>query len=565
MAGSGQVVEDGARAPARPSRPPDRFARQERATGLAVLAGVVALGLAALARLEPLPADGLSLDVGIQFHLASEAARGAVPVRDFEHGWNVLGWYYLALFYVLSFGQATLWSFLWGTVAGRLLAGVLLLLLARRHGLSAGWLLGLTAVLLLVSDIPNGKYALPAVWLVLLRPGGRLGSGRAAVVARFLLAGVLVLGHIELALMLCLGTALYDLVGARALAWRERWLRVAALAAGGLLLFAAEVAAYAALGVAPAELVRFLILDRAGVSAASTAYDASLLQPANLLGAVFPASLVVAFVPAVWRRLSDTTRLTACLHLSLGLVAIRKPDEGHLGAATGLLAALVVLAAWDLVQSGARVPRRPRLSGAAVAPAVGGAAWLLAAVLAGFSAGSILALPVLLGITALGAVVARWRELPWASAGALAAAVGLTLVSAGSMALAEVRGPRDELLERTMAEALAPAVESCLDGGREAWVVPEPLRLYATLDLDNPTPYYLFWDGFADEAPRVLERIEAGEVPAVLQQGPWPRSMAEVGPVIEDRYALCEEVLTPAVPEDGVGARTVRIWVDPRR
>jgi hypothetical protein len=527
---------------------------------LAVWIGVVALALAALARLEPLAAEGLDADVGIQFHLAAETARGAVPLLDFEHGWNTLAWYHLAAFYLLSFGQPTLWSFLWGTAAGPFLAGVVLLVVACRQGLPAVWLLGLTATVLIVSDVPNGKYALPALWLLLLRPGGRLDRPRAAVVTRFALAGLLVLAHIELAVMLCLGTALYDLLGARHLPAAARAARVAALAVGGAVLFGAELAAYAGLGLDPADVVRFLVLERAGVSEGAVAFDASLLRPSGVLGAVFPATLVLPFVPAVWRRLSDTTRLTAGLHLSLGLIAIRKPDEGHVGAASTLLALLLVLAAWDLTRSG--LPR-PRLDGLGLVAAAAGAAWLLTAVLAGFTAGSVLALPLLLGITALGAVVARRRELPLASAGAVAAGVGLAVVSLAAMAVAEVRGPRDELLERTMATALAPAVERCLGAERAAWVVPEPLALYDTLDLENPTPYYLFWAGFAEEAPEVLQRIEDGEVPAILQQGPWPVSMARVAPVIEDRYELCAEVVTPAVPEQGVGARTVRIWVDP--
>jgi hypothetical protein len=543
-------------------RPPRHRRERLSRTSLAWWAGVLALAVGALTRLEPLSATGLGADVGIQFYLAAETARGAVPVLDFEHGWNILGWYYLGLFYVLAGGQATLWSFLWGTVAGRLLAGVVLLTLARRHGLPARWILGLTAGLLLVSDVPNGKYALPALWLLLLRPGGRLDQPRASVIARLLLAAVLLLSHIELAVMLCLGTALYDLFGARGLSLHLRFTRVAALAVGGLLAFAGELAVYASLGVAPGELIRFLIIDRAGVSSAATAYDASLLRPTNLLGAAYPATLVVAFVPAVWRRLSDTTRLTAGLHLALGIIAIRKPDEGHLGAATVLLVVLVVLGAWDLLQT-RDVLERPRVTPGRLLLAVGGGLWLLGAILAGFTAGSLLALPLLVGLTALGAVVGRTRDLPWASAGALVAAVGLTLVSTASLSLAEVRGPRDELQERVMATALEPEVARCLGPGpRQAWVVPEPLGLYTFLDLDNPTPYYLFWAGFVDESDRVLERMAAGEIPAVLQVNGWVASMSEVAPVIEQTYELCAEVATPAVPEEGIPAQTVRIWVD---
>jgi hypothetical protein len=49
--------------------------------------------LAALAKLEAVEATALAADIGIQYHLATLAGEGQLPVRDFEHGWNVLSWW----------------------------------------------------------------------------------------------------------------------------------------------------------------------------------------------------------------------------------------------------------------------------------------------------------------------------------------------------------------------------------------------------------------------------------------------------------------------------------------
>lgn len=96
-------------------------------------------------------------------------------------------------------------------------------------------------------------------------------------------------------------------------------------------------------------------------------------------------------------------------------------------------------------------------------------------------------------------------------------------------------------------------------------MTPEPLGLYRLLDLRNPTPYYLFWPGFAAEEADVLRRIEQGQVPAVLQVGQWMTSMLDgQAPAIEATYALCAEVVMPEVAETGLPPRTVRLWVDRR-
>lgn len=540
------------RPPAEAGRTAPRSGSRER---WALAAGALALVLAALSRLQPLPGDGLSADVGIQFHLAGEVARGALPLLDFEHGWNVVGWWHVALFHVLAGGSATAWAFLFGTVGGRLLAGLVLLLVGRRAGLTAPWLLGLTGALLVVGDVPNAKYALPALWLLALRPWAE--PARGDVVVRLLLAALMVVTHVELAVMLAAGTALYDVLGARGLAPARRAARVAALAVGALTAFAVEVALFAQAGVPAAETVRFFVLDRAAVAEGATAFTSSLVLPDSVRAAAFAPGLVAAFAPLVWRRLGPTARCTAALNLGLGLIALRKPDEGHLGAATVLLPLLLVLAARDLA---ADPPARPRWTPAAPLHLLAGAAVLVGGLVLAVEARSVLSLAALGALGAVGALAGR-RDLPWASAGALLAAVALVVVGTAGRTAADLRGPDDGVLDRAIADAVRADVDRCLGPERQAWVVTEPLELYDLLDLENPTPWYLFWPGFASESDRVLAEIDRGGVPAVLQVGPWPASLAAVAPTVEERYELCLD--TEAVPDPSTGLlpRGVRLWV----
>jgi hypothetical protein len=521
----------------------------------ALAAGALALVLAALARLEPLAGDALSADVGIQFHLAGEVARGALPLLDFEHGWNVGGWWHVALFHVLAGGSATGWAFLFGTVGGRLLAGLVLLLVGRRAGLTAPWLLALTGALLVVGDVPNAKYALPALWLAALRPWAE--PARADVAVRFVLAALMVVTHVELAVMLAAGTALYDVLGARGLGATRRALRVGALAVGAAGAFAVQVWLFARAGVPAEETVRFFVLDRAAVAEGATAFTSTLVVPDSVRAAVFAPGLVLAFVPLVWRRLGPTVRCTAALNLGLGLIALRKPDEGHLGAATALLPLLLVLAARDLA---ADPPRRPRWTATAPLHLLAGAAVLAGGLVLAVEARSVLALAALGALGATGAVAGR-RDLPWASAGALAAAAVLVVVGVVGRVGADLQGPDDRLLDRVIADDVRADVDRCLGADRRAWVVTEPLELYDLLGLQNPTPWYLFWPGFAQESDRVLARIDDGTLPAVLQVGPWPPSLAAVAPTVEDRYELCLD--TEVVPPAGTGLlpRGVRLWV----
>jgi hypothetical protein len=554
-------VEDDA-----PAVGPEPPAALRPAGPLAVGLCLLALVLAALAQLEALNATALSADAGIQYHLATLAGDGQLPVRDFEHGWNVLSWWMQSGLQWLSAGSPTAWAFLWEVVTALFLVGVLFVVIGRRHGLSAPWLLGLTAATLVVSFVPHGKYALPALWLLALQPVGRLDRPLPSVAVRFVAAGVLVLAHVDLAVMLCAGTALYDVVGARGLRIRVRVARVAALAAGLVVAFGAELVAFAALGVPPQEVVDFLVVERATSGNPDTAFFWDLLHAPNVHGAVYPATLLVPFVPAIWNRLSGTTRLTAALHVSLALVAIRKMGEMHIGSASVLLALLGVLGAYDLHRSGSLtgLPRPPRLLTLPLAAV--GVAWVVGTTLFAFRAGSVVVLASLCALAALGPLAAwRGRDLPAVSLGALVAAAGLAATCVWSLSTDELRGEQDGLWDRTVAQAIGADVERCLGDDRRAWVTPEPLGLYRLLELENPTPYFLFWPGFAVEEPDVLARIERREIPAVVQVGPWMTSMLDgMAPAIESTYTLCGEVMVPEDGVTGIPPRNVRIWVDER-
>ena len=553
MRGGGAVRDRG-----EPAGPRRRGAAVTTVPGLRVpLACAAVLALAAVAELRALPATALSADLGIQAHLAQQVLDGAVPVRDFEHGWNVLSWWAMAALWAVSGGNASLWAFLWSVALGQLLVGLLGLHVARRHGLQTPWLVALTAATVASAGVPNGKYALPLLWLALLRPGGRGDRPVTALVLRALLAGLLLLAHVELAVMLCAGTALHDLLGVRGYDLRVRCARVLALLAGATAAAGIELAAYAAAGVGPQRLVTFLVLDRARISDAATAYDWSLLDPPGLLGALHPASLLLAFVPALWLRLADTTRLAAALHLSLGLVALQTVDVGHVRAASALLVLLVVLGAWDVGHAPAAVHgpvRAPLL-------VLVGAAWSAGSVLAAVRVGSVLVLPLLLLAACAGPALARGRWSPAFSAGALAGALAVAATGTVGVAAAGVRGPDDARWERSLAAAVGADVDRCVGADRRAWVVPEPLGLYRLLALQNPTPYHLFWPGFADEHPALLRRMAAGQVPAIVQVGPWPGSVLGVAPQVEAQYALCAEVTVPEQLEHRIPERTVRVWV----
>lgn len=500
-------------------------------------AGVALLAARTLVELHALGSGALSLDLGIQHHLSAETARGAVPIIDFEHGWNALSWYAGAALLVLAGGNPSVWAWLWRQVTGYLLAGVTVLAVGWRLRLSAGWLAGLLGAWLVLPQPPNGKYAIPGLWLLAVLPVGRLARGRPALLARALLAGVTVLLHVDLAVMLSVGVAAFDLLGRGDLPLRDRIRLVAALPAGAGLALAGQAGVYWWLGLPPGELFSFLVLDRLRVVPGTT-FNYPLLRPAELIQVLYPPSLLLPFVPPVWRRLTDPARLAALLHLSLGLTALRRGDNDHTVVASALLAVLVVLAARDLVRAG-RWPLAGRRAAAAVPAAALGVVGFLAGILVAFRTASFLAYPALLAVAGAGVWAARHRDLPWSGLGAAGAAAVLAVAGLGARAAGEVTRPGDTRAEEITA-AVRPEVEGCLGGDRRVWVIPHPLRLYTTLEVTNPTPFYLFWPGLAREVPRVRRMVQAGRIPTILQVNTIPPGLrASLGGLVAERYQVC--------------------------
>jgi hypothetical protein len=497
----------------------------------------------------PLGPDALTADLGIQYYLGAETARGAVPLLDFQHGWNVLSWYFNAGLYRLVDGDPTAWQYLWGVAFGPLLAGLAAAGTAWRLRFSPGWLLATVGGWVLLTNVVHWKYAIPALWMLALVPTGRPRREWTVLASRAGLAAVTFLAHFELGILLAVGVAMYDVFGDRMAPPRTRLLRASAAPAGVLIGFAGQAAVYAGLGLAPVALLTRLLGDSAQVYEQAQ-YGYPLFEPATFYAAVFPASLVASFVPAVWRRLAGHTRLVAFCHLALGLIAIRRTDFIHVEAAATLLGLLAVFAARDLLGAGRPNLSVPRSLLARPGLVLAGGVWLVTAVAAGFRIVSPLAIVALTLVVLTGPLIARWSEAGWFSVGALATAGLLVAVSlSGSVTAAVDAGQGGRRAEQIAAAAAGP-VDECLGAGDQAWIVPSPLGLYEQLGVENPTRYTVFWYGFAGRAPEVIEAIEADEIPAIIKVSTWPGSFRErIVPEITENYRECAVVPVEATDD----------------
>ena len=545
-------------APAAGGRSAER-GRRWALVGAAVLVTVVTVG----------PTSGigpgmLTGDLGIQYALGGRTAAGAVPLVDFEHTWNVGSWWFNAALHRLAAGDPSTWLFLWGRLFGPVLAALAAVAVAARLRLAWPWVLLTAASWLVLSHVVHSKYAIPVLWVLALLPVGRLAAGgRAAWMARAAVAGVTFLAHVELALLLGAGVVLADLADAPdggrwwdGLAARAR--RAAAVPVGIAVALTAELAGYAAIGQPAGGILRQLFTN-AAETAEGFNWHYPLLTPVSLRPKLFAASLLVAFVPLVWRRLGPAARLVACLHLAQSLIALRRPDPNHVDAAVTLLGLLVALVVHDLVTDPrgigpVRWPWRGRPPGRWVPAALVGAAWIAVAVAGGFAVPHLAAIVLLVGVLGAGVVLAHGRDVPAVSVGALVAVAAVLLTSTVGGVVAALAEGDDDSVGRAIAAAVAAPLQACTGGDDRVWVVAEPLTLYDHLDLENPTPWWAFWYSFAAEHDRVRDRLAAGAIPAILQVGGWPASVTGVVPDIEAAMAECATV---GVPD----ARTeVTIW-----
>ncbi|HUH08740.1 MAG TPA: hypothetical protein VML96_13150 [Egibacteraceae bacterium] len=545
--------------PAAATAPPDRAAQSPlRPRVWAALAAAAVITAVSIMQLRALAPGALSGDLGIQYHLAAATARGSVPLLDFHHTWNVASWYFSAALYRVAGGDATIWVWLWAGVTGRLLAGLAAIGIAWRLRLRAPWILVVAGSWLALSHVLHSKYAVPILWLLAVLPVGVGAGARPAIAVRAALGAITFLAHVELAVLLAAGTALFDLFGARDLGRRERLLRASAAPAGMLLALGGQTAIYAALGLTPSRLLSQILLDP-GATFEAFNFGYPLLLPANLRPLLFPVSVIVPFVPLIWRRLSDPARMTAFLHLALSLIAIRRVDPAHVDAATTLLGLLAALVAHDLLTAGRPVQRRPDALPSRIGLAILGGAWLALAITAGFRIPSLLAI-VGLTLLALGGVaVARRSDATWASAGALAAAAVLLVAGAANRVAEQARSGDDDSAAQQIAAGVAGPLRECIGEDERVWVVPEPLGLYDSLGVRNPTPYWVFWYGFATQHDEVRDLIGQGEIPAILQVGDsWPASFDGLGDDIEAAYSPCATVELSAV------AGSATVWIHPR-
>lgn len=547
------AVERADTAPSTASTTPPRSA-SGRARWAVGIVGAALLVAYHNVRLSAVGGEALNSDLGIQHYLGRITSRGAIPLIDFEHGWNTASWYFNAALHQLSGDNPTVWLYLWGVVFGPILAGIALLAIAGRLRLPAVWMAALLATWVATTHLPHSKYATPMVWALILLPVGVTRRMGWAVALRMGMVATVYWFHVELAVLLGAGTAMYDVFGARR--WRpsQRLLLLLSVGGGLLLGMTSHLAVYAALGLPPSEVLGQILFGQTDVHGVHFGYP--LGAPPTFRILVYPASLVLPFVPAVWRRLSEPTRFIVFLHLSQALVPIRRPGDGHVGAAGTLLALVAVLVIYDVaIREPVRLPRPADARGVltTVLAAGLGAGWFAVTITAGFRVSSLAAI-VLLTLGCLAGVVAAARaQHPWASAGALTAAGALMVAGLVGYVRTEFRADAGLHQAQAIAEAVEPAVVRCAPEG-EAWIVPSPLMLYETLDVKNPTRIHLFWYTFAGDQDRVRELVEAEEIPTIIQPYGWPEAMEGLVPFIESRYELCEEVMVEST------GNLVRFW-----
>ncbi len=514
-----------------------------RAATVAFWAALAFFVVFTLIKLVELPPKSLTLDLGIQYHLVGETARGAIPIIDFEHGWNVLGWYVGAAMFLLVGGNPGLYAWMWHYVSALFLAAIAILAIGRRLRLTAPWLLALAVAQFILTNPPNGKYAIPSLWLLALLPVGRWRTGPRAIAVRAVLGALTILMHVDLTIMLVTGLAAFELFGRRDQDLRDRLVLAAAAPVGALVAFAGQVVVYDLLGMSPRALIDFVVLDRSNTVPGKN-FGYHLLKPRVLEQWLYPATLFLPVIPAVWRRVSDPTRLAIALHLSMSLTTIRKADPSHTWGAATLMAVVLVLVAHDLWRQRGDIEAELRAGPAAVGPAVAGVAWFGLGLLVTFRFPSLLAWPafltwVLAAIVA-GHVLSRRSGL-WTSAGAVAGAAVL-MVSSLVVRTVDLAGADHDPQVADITAAVEGTIDRCLGPDRRAWVVPHPLGLYESLELEEATPFYLFWDGFRAEFPRLNRMIEAGEVPTVIVVNNVPVDLQpELGAIIGRRYDLCLE------------------------
>ena len=514
----------------------------------------------------------LTSDTGAQFYLAKITSEGAVPLVDFQHGWNTGSWWASAVLYRIAGGDPTVWSFLWGRLLGVGLAAVLVAGVGLRLRLAPSAMVSMALGVLILVPPAHMKYALPVLWVFVLLPSHWLdgGRGRGRLVVGFLTPFVLFWVHVELAILLTAGTVLFELVGRREAPWLSRLLRSAALGAGLVMGFVTEALFYRlGYGMSIAEFNRQVVFGQAQEFPKHFGwpfFDVPTNADNYMVVALFPVAVLLPFVPAIWRRLTDPTRFVALSALCLATIAIRRPGPGHSTTVGALVLVALILVVCDLEL------RRPEVAGSGrtrprlltvvvgVVGALVGIAWAVLALKVGFDTDS-LAGPVVLIVLALVAVVATRFFAPYlfvASLGALLVIAVYPVVAAVDRVNDMAREDEPLAMAEQMATAIKPELERCLGGSNEALIVPTVLPLYDALGVENPTPFYLFHYDFGRNEETVEADFESGRVPVViaalgLPKHPWMNES------LRENYRRCSRVKIEEHRE------TVDIWTHKTR
>ncbi|OIJ28387.1 hypothetical protein UG56_002935 [Nocardioides luteus] len=520
----------------------------------------------------------LTQDFGAQYHLAEITAHGAIPLVDFEHGWNAGSFWVSAVLYAIASGSPTIWYFLWGRLLGAGLGAVLAAAIGLRLRLHPAVMVAVALGVLLLATPLHIKYTICLLWVFVLLPTGRLESRpRLAAAARVLLPALVFWQYVELAVLLTGASGLFELFARRGAPWRTRILSCVQLAGGFVLGLVVEAAAYKVLwGLSFADFNRQVILGQTATHEGSqyavwNFFDLPTESGRYFILALYPFALLLPFVPLVWQRISDSTRLIALAGLVLVVVPIRRVDNPHTTTVSALVLLAVVLVVAELCRPPLVEPdsrgtsesvSKPTRSLIALPLAGAGVLWAAATLWIGFGLQSMAGAVLLVALAVAGAV-AGGAFLRGATA---AVSAGALVVLGGVPALASVdhlddmrRDAKSFQVTDAITRWAGPEYERCSGGTREALVMPNYLQLYDTLDITNPTPYYLFHYDFAQYEDVLVPQLEDGSIPVIIETMPLHTPQPWLTDAIHADYVPCSIVRIEKQ------ATTVTIWTHKSR
>ena len=510
----------------------------------------------------------LTQDFGAQYHLAEITAHGAIPLVDFEHGWNAGSFWVSAVLYAVASGSPTIWYFLWGRLLGAGLGAVLAAAIGLRLRLHPAVMVALALGVLLLATPLHIKYTICLLWVFVLLPTGWLESRpRLAAAARVLLPALVFWQYVELAVLLTGASGLFELFARRAVSWRTRILNCVQLAGGFVLGLVVEAAAYKVLwGLSFADFNRQVILGQTATHEGSqyavwNFFDLPTESGRYFILALYPFALLLPFVPLVWARVSDSTRLIALAGLVLVVVPIRRVDNPHTTTVSALVLLAVVLVVaelWESREATETWSRRPQAW--VLAPV--GALWAAATLWIGFGLQSMLGAVALVVLAVAGSVLGA----AFLRGTVAAVSAGALVVLGGVPALASVdhlndmrRDAKPFQVTDAITRWAGPEYDRCSGGTREALVMPNYLQLYDTLDLTNPTPYYLFHYDFAQYEDVLVPQLEDGSIPVIIETMPLHTPQPWLTDAIHADYVPCSIVRIEKQ------ATTVTIWTHKSR